>query len=102
MPTKSLHRGSLHVNPGTCANCGCGASMHSMINLDYHKLPNEIIDVLYRNMFCNDNLNFNGIYAVFCVENASKTEILNLFNFIKEAGFLVRNNITSFIFINFY
>ena len=60
-----------------------------MINVEYRKLPKEIIDLLYTHMFTNDNLNFDGLLTIFCVENAKQCEIVHLFEFLKEAGFLV-------------
>ena len=53
-------------------------------------LPKEIIKVLYNSTMTNENLNFDGILAVFSIEDANSLEISNFIKLLKEAGFNVK------------
>jgi hypothetical protein len=53
-------------------------------------IPREIVNVLYNNNVTNEHINFDGMLAVFSIEEASNTEISNFVKLLKEAGFNVK------------
>lgn len=80
-------------NPMSCINCGCGASIHSLIETSHKLLSVDILERIKINL-SNEDLNFDTFIVVFSINNDNENTKENkntLINLIQEGAFSIVN-----------